>query len=271
MAMLPERGVPVTRVTEGVLLTVAYDGRPFAGWALQENARTVQGELWGAVRALDPRASPLRGTSRTDAGVHARGQLVAFDSERSIPPRGWVLGLAPHLPEEISVVRAARVPQAFDPRRVARSKVYRYAVLESPVRDPFLVGRVWRVSERLNHLDMAAAAAHLVGRHDFQAFRSAADERTDTVRQLFRVEIARARNDERILEIVVEGDRFMYRMVRVIAGTLVDIGRGRRDADATLRALETKARADLGVTAPPDGLTLDSIDIGDAFVDAWPS
>lgn len=258
-------------MTEGVLLTVAYDGRPFSGWALQDNARTVQGELWGAVRALDPRASALRGTSRTDAGVHAHGQLVAFDSEATIPPRGWVLGLASHLPDEISVVRAARVPSAFDPRRVVRSKIYRYVVLESPVRDPFLAGRAWRVSDRLNQLDMTRAAAHLVGRHDFQAFRSAADERTDTVRQLFRVEIGRARNDDRILEIIVEGDRFMYRMVRVIAGTLVDIGRGRRDADATLRALSSKARTDLGVTAPPDGLYLDSVDVGDAFSDAWPS
>jgi tRNA pseudouridine38-40 synthase len=258
------------RKRRGILLTVAYDGGDFSGWALQREARTVQGELWGAVRALDPRASALRGTSRTDAGVHARGQLVAFDTEASIPPRGWVLGLAAHLPDTISVVRAAAVPFGFEPRRAVRSKVYRYVLLLSPVRDPFLAGYAWRVSDRLNQMEMSAAAAHLLGEHDFRAFRGAADDRENTVRHLFRVEVNRARNDDRILEIVVEGDRFLYRMVRIIAGTLVDVGRGRLDANSTARALESGARTDLGVTAPPDGLFLDSIELEGDFDDRWP-
>jgi tRNA pseudouridine38-40 synthase len=258
------------RPRRGILLTVAYDGRDFSGWALQPTARTVQGELWGAVRALDPRASALRGTSRTDAGVHARGQLVAFDTDARIPPRGWVLGLAAHLPDTISVVRAAEVPFGFEPRRAVRSKVYRYVLLLSPVRDPFLAGYAWRISDRLNQIAMSAAAAHLLGEHDFRAFRGAADDRENTVRHLFRVALNRARNDDRILEIVVEGDRFLYRMVRIIAGTLVDVGRGRLDANATARALASGARTDLGVTAPPDGLFLDSIELEGDFGDPWP-
>lgn len=256
---------------EGILLTVAYDGRPFSGWALQTNARTVQGELEGAIRALDPRASAVRGTSRTDAGVHARGQLAAFDSQRSIPLRGWVRGLAAHLPEQISVVRAARVAHGFEPRRHVRSKVYRYLLLQSQVRDPFLSGYTWRIGERLNQLAMVDAASHLIGKHDFAAFRGAGDTREDTVRQLFRVEVRPARSDERILEIVVEGDRFLYRMVRIIVGTLVDIGRGRLEPSRTLRALETKARSDLGMTAPPEGLYLESIDLDAELSETWPS
>jgi tRNA pseudouridine38-40 synthase len=253
-----------------VLLTVAYDGRAFAGFAAQPNARTVAGELLGAVRALDPRASVLRGTSRTDSGVHARGQLVAFDSQLSIPSRGWVLGLTPHLPADLAVVAAAAVDDGFEPRQHVRSKIYRYALLESPVRDPFLEGRVWRLSERLNQMAMTEALSALLGEHDFAAFRGAADERTNTVRRLFRVAIERARSDERILEVVVEGDRFLFRMVRIIVGALVDIGRGRLDVGAPARALSSKLRTDLGITAPPDGLYLDRIALDVQMRDAWP-
>lgn len=262
--------MPPSSGAQSVLLTIAYDGRPFAGWALQSNARTVAGELWGALRMLDPRASPLRGTSRTDAGVHARGQLAAFDTERDISPRGWVLGLAAHLPEQISVVGAARVETGFDPRRHVRSKRYRYVILNSPVRDPFLDGYAWRISERLNHLEMASAAEQLLGEHDFAAFRGAKDSREDTVRQIFRVELRRARSDDRILEILVEGDRFMFRMVRIIAGTLVDIGRGRLDAKAIARALASRERTDLGMTAPAQGLFLESIELDSELTEPWP-
>lgn len=253
-----------------VLLTIAYDGGPFVGWASQPNARTVSGELWGAIRAVDPRGSMPRGTSRTDAGVHARGQLAAFDTQKAIPPRGWLLALAQHLPEEISVVQAATVPSGFDPRTHVRSKRYRYVVMNSHVRDPFLDRYCWRIPERLNQPCMIEAASHLLGTHDFGAFRSSHDRREITVRQILRVEVGRARSDERILEIIVEGDRFLHRMVRIIAGTLVDIGRGRLGAKAIAQALLTRARTDLGMTAPPQGLFLDSIELTDEPQDRWP-
>lgn len=253
-----------------VMLTVAYDGGPFAGYALQSNARTVAGELTGAIQALDPRASALRGVSRTDSGVHARQQLVAFDPTREISPRGWVLGLTRHLPSEIAVVRAAAVPPGFDPRRHVVSKTYRYSLFGSPVRDPFLEGRVWRVTERLNQIAMLEAASHLVGEHDFAAFRGAADTRTETVRRLLRVDVQRARTDERILEILVQGDRFLYHMVRIIAGTLFDVGRGRLAANATAQALVSKDRRTLGVTAPADGLCLEEIVLDTPHDQQWP-
>jgi tRNA pseudouridine38-40 synthase len=254
----------------GVLLTVAYDGRRFAGFARQPNARTVAGELDGAVRSVSPRASLVRGASRTDAGVHARGQRAAFDSELSIPARGWVMALNAALPEEIVVVRAASIANGFEPRFHAERKTYRYSLLESEISDPFLTGRCWRIGERLNHDAMRAAAAPLIGEHDFAAFRAAGDERTDTVRRLLRIEVRKDRHDPRLTEIVVEGNRFMYRMVRIIVGSLVDVAAGRLEAERLVHALERRERSLLGRTAPPDGLCLDSIVLDDEGKGEWP-
>ncbi len=254
----------------GVLLTVAYDGRPFSGFARQPEARTVAGELDGAVRTIDPKASLVRGASRTDAGVHARGQAVAFDTLLDIPSRGWALAISRELPNEIAVVRAARVEPGFEPRKRALGKTYRYVLCESVLRDPFLEGRAWRVPYRLNHSLMHEAAQALVGQHDFRAFRAAADPREDTVRKILRMEVRRDARDPRLTDVIVEGDRFMYRMVRIIVGALVDIGRGQLAPKALVIALETRRREELGITAPADGLYLDSVVLDSAGDDLWP-
>jgi tRNA pseudouridine38-40 synthase len=260
-----------TPAWHGVLLTVAYDGKRLAGFARQPNVRTVAGELDGAVRSIDPRATVVRGASRTDAGVHARGQRVAFDTTMAIPSRGWVMALNAALPEEIVVRRAASIAGGFEPRFHAESKVYRYVLLEGAVADPFLAGRCWRIGDRLNHELMRRAAAPLVGEHDFAAFRASGDERTDTVRRLFRIEVRSASGDDpRLTEIVVEGNRFMYRMVRIIVGSLVDVAVGRLDEGRLARALTERDRALLGRTAPPDGLCLDSVRLDDEGIDPWP-
>src|SRR5262249_39489784 len=138
-------------------------GRIFSGFARQPNARTVAGELDGAVRAVVPSAGLVRGASRTDAGVHARGQRVAFDVDQELPVRGWVHAINAQLPSEIAVVRAARVPPGYEPRFQAIEKTYRYVLLESTVPDPFLSGRAWRIGDRLNHEAMREAAQALLG------------------------------------------------------------------------------------------------------------
>lgn len=255
-------------MAHGVLLTVAYDGTRFSGFARQREARTIAGEFDGAVRAIDPHASVVRGASRTDAGVHARGQRVAFDTMLAIPLRGWVKALARELPEEIAVTRAAEVDPGYEPRHHAVRKTYRYVVFESSVRDPFLEHRAWRVGDRLNHQRMAAEASALLGTHDFRAFRSSADEREETTRHILRAEIRTGQPG--CLEIEIEGDRFMHRMMRIIAGTLVDIGRGRLAPGAIARAIDSGARTDLGITAPPDGLFLDRIVLSDPGRNPWP-
>jgi tRNA pseudouridine38-40 synthase len=255
----------------GVLLTVQYDGTRFAGFARQKDARTIAGELDGAVRALDPTASLVRGASRTDAGVHAHAQRVAFDTSLDMPSRGWALALARHLSGEISVARASRVAPGYDPRGHALRKTYRYLLLCSPVRDPFWQHRAWRIRDRLNHDLMCEEACALVGRHDFRAFRTSADPRTDTVRTIVRADVRRGAADPRFLALEIEGDRFLHRMIRIIAGTLVDVARGSLRPGAVSRGITTGDRSVLGMTAPPDGLYLATLDLDDEGQDNWPT
>ena len=255
----------------GVLLTVAYDGTRFSGWARQTNARTVAGEVDGAIRVLDPRATLVRVASRTDAGVHAVAQVAAFDSTREIDSRGWVLGLARELPSEIAVVRAARIGLGFEPRHRATQKTYCYSILESRVRDPFWENRAWRVPYRLNHSLMREAATTIVGTHDFRAFRGVEDTRDETVRQIFRIDVRTAKSDPRILEVEIEGNRFLYKMMRIIAGALMDIGRGKLDPEALTRAIGSGKRTDLGVTAPGQGLYLRRVKLDSVGWDGWPA
>lgn len=255
---------------DGVLLTVAYDGAPYAGWAPQKNATTVAGVLLEAVRKLRPSVSELRGCSRTDSGVHARGQRVAFDAPEGIPARGWALGLTSHLPMTIAVRTASKVPAGFEPRRHVFGKRYIYSIQRDLLRDPFLEGRAWRIAAPLDLSLMRTAAAALLGTHDFRAYRAAADERTDTVRTMRRVDVIEEPSDPRIVRLVVEGDRFLYNMVRILAGTFVDIGAGRLPTDTFAVALASGRREDLGQTAPPFGLMLDEIFLDEEGEERWP-
>lgn len=259
----------------GILLTVAYDGRPFAGFAPQPSQRTIAGELLGALRAVDPTIQEIRGASRTDAGVHARGQRVAFDPSEatSIPARGWVLGVTRHLPAEIAVRRAALVPRGFSPRFGNQGKRYRYTLLRDPVRDPFLDGRAWRVGGLAGPEAMIRARAEAqcaVGTHDFGAFRSSSDPRESSVRTLHAVDIVEDPADPRLVFVDVVGDAFLHNMVRILVGTLVDVARGRLPEGAVARALGSRDRRDAGITAPPDGLCLERVFLADEGASAWP-
>jgi tRNA pseudouridine38-40 synthase len=248
----------------GVLLEVAYTGTHFHGWAAQEDMRTVQGELAGAIRAVDPHASAPRGTSRTDAGVHAHRQLAAFDSSVEIPPRGWVLALNQHLPDDACVRSARAVPVRFEPRFAAKHKRYVYRILRDRVRDPLWHERSWRIGWPLDLQRLTDEAAAIVGTHDFRAFRSAHDPRLDTIRTIRRAEaVVRdgAGHDARVLELVFEGNAFLYNMVRILTGTLVDVARGQREAGSVAKALASGLRSDAGMTAPAVGLTLEHVEL----------
>lgn len=257
-------------LAHSVLLIVAYDGRLFSGWAPQQSARTVAGELLGAIRAMDPHVTEVRGASRTDAGVHARGQLAAFDPRRVIAPKGWALGLSAHLPSEITIRQAALVAPGAQPRFSTIRKRYRYLILRDPLRDPFWEGRALRFSHQLDIHKLRAEAALLVGTHDFAAFRSSSDERTQTVRTIEEVHVEHLAGDSRVLAVDVIGSGFMHNMVRIIVGTLLDVARGRLTAGAIAKAIASGSRADLGMTAPPEGLYLESIDHTLALESPWP-
>jgi len=261
----------------GVLLEVAYDGTAFHGWAAQnDGVRTVEETLRGAIAAMDPNASAPRGASRTDAGVHAEGQLAAFDAALDVPPRGWVLGLNQHLPDDVAVRAARVVPAGFSPRFAARGKRYRYRMLLDTVRDPKWRTRAWRIGDAIDRARLVREAEAIVGTHDFAAFRTSADERAVTVRTMTRVvveggDVVGAGGDrpmagaideeQRIVSIVIEGTAFLHNMVRILVGTLMDVARGRLEEGAIARALAAKDRRVAGTTAPAHGLTLERVDV----------
>ena len=230
-------------------MRVAYDGAHYSGIAKQINAHTVAHELESAIGKMAPDATPIRCASRTDAGVHARDQAIAFDTTSRIGPRGWLLGMSGHLPRDIAITSVSFVAPGFHPSHHARNKTYRYLILEGTVRDPFLETRSWRVCERLNHSLMEAESRTLLGSHDFRAFRGAADLRQDTVRNIMRASLTRSPADPRVFAIEVQGDRFLLRMVRIIVGTLVDVGRGKTPPGAFVRAVQSGDRDDLGCGA----------------------
>jgi tRNA pseudouridine38-40 synthase len=256
----------------GVLLTLAYDGASYSGFVAQNNtARTIASDLSRAISVMDPRASALRVASRTDAGVHARGQIACFASMLRIQSRGWLLGLSGHLPPQIAVQRVARVAPNFNPSKAAVAKTYRYLILRGTVRDPFLDGRAWRVHDRLDVEAMQREAESLLGTHDFAAFRGRNDRRTTTVRTISVAALREVPGEPRCIAFEIRGDRFLYHMVRIIVGTLVDVGRGNCAPGAIARAQASGARTDLGMTAPPDGLCLERIELADSGHDEWPN
>jgi tRNA pseudouridine38-40 synthase len=232
--------------------------------------RTVAGELLGAIQAMDPSVSEVRGASRTDAGVHARGQLVTFHPGRRIEPKGWALGLSAHLPSEIAIRASARLAPGSDLRKAAVRKHYRYLVVRDALRDPFWHGRALRFSHRLDIHRVRSEAASLLGTHDFAAFRSSSDERTHTVRTIEEVRVEHLAGDPRVLAIDVVGNAFMHNMVRIIVGSLLDVGRERLSPGAVARALDGGTRDDLGMTAPAHGLYLESIDHSLSLEEVWP-
>lgn len=253
----------------GVLLQVAYDGTGYCGWARQREGNSLEEVVQGALLAMDSKASRLRGSSRTDAGVHAECQMVAFDSEMEIAPRGWVLGINQHLPDSVAV-RSARIVQAeFAPRFHARWKRYGYSIYHHRLRHPHFERDHWHVRFTLDRSRMVDAARRLVGRHDFAAFRSTSDERTETTRDIRDV---RVEADGAAIKVIVEGDGFLHNMVRIIVGTLVDVGRGRLAPDVVDRALQAKDRKLLGMTAPARGLCLEWTELEglDGNLEQWP-
>lgn len=255
----------------GVLLTVAYDGAGFSGFAPQRDRRTVYGTLLEAARALDPGVHVLRGASRTDAGVHARGQIVALDPRRTIPLRGWVLGMNAHLPDDVAVRRAHEVQRGYEPRASRLGKRYRYLVMRDVVRDPRLDKISWRVGAQLDVARARREAHLLVGTHDFKGFRSSHDDRDVTVRTIMRAEIVEGvLDDARLMELVVEGSAFLHNMMRIVIGTIVGVASGRLAEGAVSRAIASGRRDDLGVTAPPHGLSLDEVFVDLAEAPRWP-
>jgi tRNA pseudouridine38-40 synthase len=234
-------------------LTIEYDGTDFAGWQRQVGQRTVQQCLEDAFATMTGGPVCVRGAGRTDAGVHADGQVASVELASRIPALGFLRGLNSNLPRTIAVLDVADMPAGFNARRAARGKIYRYLIWNHPVRSPRHLRESWHVFAPLDVHAMRRAAELLCGEHDFRGFRAADCERKSTVRLIRRFDVQR---DGALVTCEVEGTAFLKNMVRILVGTLVAVGHGKM-TEATIRELLAQGdRTRAGVTAPACGLTL---------------
>ncbi len=245
------------RVTRTIRLTLAYDGTGFRGFARQRDQRTVQGVLEAALERVLGGVPRLSVAGRTDAGVHARGQVVSFRTD--LDPARLQRALNALLSPEVVVWDARWAPEGFDARRSASAREYRYRIDLAPWPDPFTARYVWHRPGELALGPMREAARELLGEHDFASFGRPHRPGGPTVRRLERLAISR-RGDQ--LEIAVRGNAFLHQMVRSIAGTLVRVGEGRMTPEAVAAALEARDRSAAGPVAPPHGLTLERVVYG---------
>jgi tRNA pseudouridine38-40 synthase len=237
-----------------IRLTLSYDGTDFNGWQTQPGYRTVQETLEGAIaRLTGEERIRVNASGRTDAGVHAIGQVVNFYSTTRYPPDVLVRALNAHLPADVVVRAAADVPQAFDANRDARRKLYRYVIHDGPVVDPFLRRYQYHTRHRLDADAMRRAAEPLRGRHDFHSFETDWPNRMSSVRTIMHLAVNRFAD---WIWLDVEADGFLYNMVRAIAGTLINVGRGYWPETQVAEILRAEDRAQAGPTAPAHGLFL---------------
>ena len=234
-------------------LIVEYDGTDYCGWQRQINGPSVQQVLEETLSRLTGETIAVTGSSRTDAGVHAMGLCAHFDSATRIPPEKIAFALNTMLPPDIRVRESGKAPEGFHARYSACGKVYRYRFFNS--RHDCAIGRQYaaHVPLQLDVERMNEEAQALCGTHDFEAFAASGSVVKSTVRTIYRVQVRRL-GDE--VELLVLGDGFLYNMVRIIAGTLMEVGTGKREPGAIAKAIETRDRLALGQTAPAKGLTL---------------
>ena len=243
-----------------IALTIAYDGTAYSGWQAPANAVTVEGTLREAIRRLCGEEVVTIGASRTDAGVHALGNVVAFDTESPIPGGNWRPALNSFLPQDIRVMRSWEAEDDFHPRFNAHSKRYEYRIATDEVISPIRCRYVCGVRETLDLEAMAEGAKAFVGTHDYSAFCSAGAQTESKVRTVTRCEVYREGPE---IVIGVEGDGFLYNMIRILAGTLIDMGRGAKAPESMSTILGSLDRAKAGPTAPPQGLMLVRIRYGE--------
>ena len=254
-----------------IRIDIAYRGTAYHGWQRQAGTSTIQGEIEAALHRLTGEPIFIRGSSRTDTGVHALGQTAVFDTTSAIPPERFAAAINANLPRDIRVLRSREVPPTFDPIVDCLRKRYYYLIDDSRVLSPFLRDAVWHY--RFGKLDvdvMHAAAQCFCGEHDFASFQSQGSPRSSTVRTIFDISVKRRAmplpfgpldSDDALppIAIEVEGNGFLYHMVRNIVGTLVAVGSGRKPVDWPVEVIATKDRQAAGITAPPEGLYLKHI------------
>jgi tRNA pseudouridine38-40 synthase len=259
-----------------IRLTIAYDGGQFAGWQVQPQQRTVQGVLEEAIQRLTGERTRVLSAGRTDAGVHALGQVANFHTSAGIPPENWRPALQSRLPDDVAILDSRAVADEFHATYSARQKRYRYLIREALVEDPLLRRYAWRLSGPLDAGAMHAASLALRGTHDFRCFETDWPNKATSVRTIHDVQVRRmpgwpgwdsprshppAANPEgEFIVFEIAGDGFLYNMVRAIVGTLVNVGRGKWPVEVIGSIIAGQDRGLAGETAPAHGLYLVSVE-----------
>ena len=240
-----------------IKLTVAYDGTAYKGWQLQPNGVTIEEMLNKALSDLLKEPVCVIGASRTDSGVHARGNVAVFDTESWIPGDKFCYAVNRGLPEDIRVVKSEEVPLDWHPRKQNCVKTYEYRILNCKIEIPTRRLYAHFCYYPLNVEKMNEAAKYLIGEHDFISFCAANHQAEETVRTIYEAQVTK--NEEDIVTIRLCGSGFLYNMVRIIAGTLLLAGAGKLDRVGMRRIIDAKDRAAAGATAPPEGLYLNRV------------
>lgn len=236
-----------------IKLTVEYDGTNYHGWQIQLNGESIQSVLERAVSTFLGTPTRITGSGRTDAGVHALGQVVNFVSDKEYEPHRIRRALNALTPFDITIKEVAIVPDSFDARRDGRSRVYEYHILNRPTVSPFYLNRAWHVHEPLDVAAMGAAISCLIGKRDFSSFRAAGCDAAHPVREVYANSLVRRGE---LLVYSIEATAFLRHMVRNIVGTVAEVGLGLRTPQSFVELLEARERTKAGVTAPAHGLYL---------------
>lgn len=240
---------------KNIKITIQYNGANYCGWQKQPDSLGIQGTIEKAIYDITKESVKIIGSGRTDSGVHALGQVANFNIESSIPTEKIPNALNAKLPKDISIIGCEQVDDEFHSRYSAKGKRYRYLIYNSPYRSPIYKDTSYHVKYDLDFEKMCKEAKSLVGEHDFKGFMSSGSSVKDTVRTIYDVKLTK---EEDLIVVEVEGNGFLYNMVRIIVGTLVDIGRGRIN-DSLVDIIDSKSRSKTGHTAPAHGLFLKKV------------
>lgn len=236
-----------------ILLVVAYDGTNYCGWQVQKNGETIEGVLNRELSNLFGEEIQVIGASRTDSGVHALGNVAVFDTDTRMPGEKISYALNSHLPEDVRIQRSLEVKEDFHPRKCACTKYYEYRILNREFELPCERLNTYFYRHPLDVERMRAACSYFLGEHDFKSFCSIHTQAETTVRTVYSLEV---KQEGELIRIQVSGNGFLYNMVRIISGTLIQVGSGMREPEDILAMLEALDRQAAGPTAPAKGLTL---------------
>ena len=234
-------------------ITLEYDGTNYSGWQYQPHQLSIQEAIEEALAQITQTKISIIGAGRTDAGVHALGQVFSFQTEKALSPHEWIRALNGLLPSDIAVQQAEEVPHDFHARYSAIGKIYEYRILQTPHRPALERARLWHIPQNLDVKAMEEAGKYFLGTHDFSSFQNSP---TDTKNPLCTVEVFSVNQENALLRIRVQADRFLKQMVRSMVGTLVEVGLGKRKPSDLKKIIQATDRQAAGKTAPPHGLYL---------------